>query len=67
VGGINASEYANKTNFSTSDGDPPNQGSNQVSWDNLGDVPAGFADGVDNTEGGGIGGSGAANYIQVHG
>lgn len=30
-----------------SDGNPPNQGSNQVSWNNLYGVPAGLADGVD--------------------
>lgn len=30
-----------------SDGNPPNQGSNQVSWNNLYGVPTGLADGVD--------------------
>ncbi len=30
-----------------SDGDPPNSGSNQVHWNNLYGMPAGFADGVD--------------------
>ena len=45
--------YYSKTELNVSDGDPPNQGSNRMSWDNLKDMPAGFADGVDN---GGTGG-----------
>jgi hypothetical protein len=44
--------YYTKTELNTSDGDPPNTGSNRVSWDNLADVPAGFADGVDDGGGG---------------
>lgn len=40
--------------FRNSDGNPPNEGSNHFSWDNLTDVPEGFADGIDN---GGIGGN----------
>jgi len=44
-----------QTQLNTSDGDAPNVGSNRVSWDNLTDVPAGFADGTD--DGGGGGGS----------
>jgi hypothetical protein len=36
----------------TSDGNGPNAGSNLVSWDNLLDVPAGFADGTDANSGG---------------
>jgi len=51
--GHEASEFATKSELSTADGDPPNQGSNQVSWDNLNDVPPGFADGVDNEGTGG--------------
>lgn len=31
----------------TSDGNPPNSGSNSLHWNNLNGVPAGFADGVD--------------------
>jgi hypothetical protein len=34
-------------NLATDDGDGPNAGSNLVSWNRLGGVPAGFADGVD--------------------
>jgi hypothetical protein len=41
--------YYTETELNTSDGDPPNQGSNRMSWDNLTDVPEGFADGVDDT------------------
>ena len=51
-----ATEYAVKSELSTSDGTQPNQGSNQVNWNNLADVPDGFADGVDNTGGSGGGG-----------
>ena len=45
--------YYTETELNTSDGNPPNQGSNRLSWDNLKDMPEGFADGVDNTGGGG--------------
>jgi hypothetical protein len=45
--------YYTETEMSTSDGDPPNKGSNLVSWNNLNDVPAGFADGTDNEGAGG--------------
>jgi hypothetical protein len=48
-------QYVLKAEISISDGDPPNQGTNQVHWDNLTGVPAGFADGEDN-EGSGTGG-----------
>lgn len=60
------SEDANKLNgvsagdFSTSDGTPPNQGSNLVSWDNLTDMPAGFVDGIDNA-----GPAGAGNTLDM--
>jgi hypothetical protein len=40
-------QYARKDSLGTSDGTPPNEGSNQVHWNNLNGVPAGFADGVD--------------------
>ena len=42
-------QYARKTILQTTDGNAPNEGSNQVHWDNLTGVPADFADGVDNT------------------
>jgi len=45
--------YYTKSELNTSDGDPPNQGSNRVSWDNLHEMPEGFADGVDNVGTGG--------------
>jgi hypothetical protein len=54
--GKEAAEFAMKIELSTSDGNPPNQGSNRVSWDNLNDVPEGFADGIDDT-GSGAGGN----------
>lgn len=44
--------YYTEAELNTSDGNPPNQGSNRVSWENLGDVPAGFADGIDHVGGG---------------
>ncbi len=34
--------YFSETELNTSDGNPPNQGSNRMSWDNLKDVPAGL-------------------------
>lgn len=49
------SRYYTQTQLNTSDGDGPNVGSNRMSWNNLNDVPAGFADGVDD-EGAGGGG-----------
>ncbi|UCE19175.1 MAG: hypothetical protein JSV84_02170, partial [Gemmatimonadota bacterium] len=39
--------YYTEMELNTSDGNPPNEGSNRMSWDNLTDVPAGFADGTD--------------------
>jgi len=45
--------YYTESELNTSDENPPNQGSNLISWDNLNDVPAGFADGVDDVNGGG--------------
>jgi hypothetical protein len=44
--------YYTQTVLKTSDLTPPNQGSNMVNWNNLTDVPGGFADNVDNTGGG---------------
>jgi hypothetical protein len=41
------SRYYTESELSTSDGSAPNVGSNMVSWDNLTDMPAGFADGTD--------------------
>lgn len=40
-------QYAQETVLQTSDGNAPNEGTNQVHWNNLGGVPAGFADGDD--------------------
>jgi hypothetical protein len=41
--------YYRQSQLNTSDGNPPNQGSNIVHWDILKGVPEGFADGVDDT------------------
>jgi len=49
------SRYYTKTELNTSDGNPPNLGSNRLSWDNLTDMPTGFADGIDNVGAGGGG------------
>lgn len=48
--------YYTEIELNTSDGTPPNEGSNRVSWNNLADVPTGFADGIDEvgTAGGGV-------------
>lgn len=53
VGHTHDDRYYTKTELVTSDGTPPNEGSNLVSWDNLRDVPPGFADGVDDSGAGG--------------
>jgi hypothetical protein len=47
--------YYTESELNTSDGDDPNTGSNRVSWDNLTDVPADFADGSDEVGGSGDG------------
>ncbi len=47
--------YRTETELGTSDGSDPNVGSNYVSWDNLTDVPAGLADGVEDEGGSGDG------------
>ncbi len=41
------SRYYKQSQLNTSDGTPPNEGPTLVHWDNLGGVPSGFADGVD--------------------
>lgn len=41
-------QYALKDSLKTSDGTPPNQGSNLVHWNVLTGVPSDFADGTDN-------------------
>ncbi len=41
-------QYMLRSDLKNSDGDPPDEGSNLVSWNNLTDVPFGFADGTDN-------------------
>ncbi len=46
-------QYARKTVLKTSDASAPNEGSNQVHWDNLTGMPEDFADGIDNTAEGG--------------
>lgn len=53
VGHTHDDIYYTETELNTSDGDPPNQGANRVSWDVLADMPAGFADGVDDSGPGG--------------
>ncbi len=47
--------YYTEVELNTSDGDQPNLGSNRVSWDNLVNVPEGFADGSDDAGAGGGG------------
>jgi hypothetical protein len=62
--------YYTESELSTSDGTDPNVGSNMVSWDNLTDVPAGFADGADDTGPGSDGDwtiSGSDMYSSVSG
>jgi hypothetical protein len=55
--------YYTQTVLKTSDLTPPNQGSNMVNWNNLTDVPSGFADNVDNT-GGGVTDHGALSGLE---
>jgi hypothetical protein len=43
--------YYTETELNTSDGNPPNTGSNRVNWNNITDMPIGFVDGVDNVGG----------------
>jgi hypothetical protein len=43
--------YYTETELNTSDGNPPNTGSNRVNWNNITDMPVGFVDGVDNVGG----------------
>ena len=52
--------YYTQTQMNNSDGDPPNEGSNLISWNNLTDVPEGLADGTDD---GGIAGTGTVNSL----
>ncbi len=52
VGHTHDDRYYTETELNTSDGSDPNTGSNVVHWDNLNGVPAGFADGTDDTGGG---------------
>lgn len=42
-------QYARRDSLKNSDGNPPNQGANLVHWNNMTGVPAGFADGTDDT------------------
>jgi hypothetical protein len=55
VGHTHDDRYYTETELNTSDGSAPNTGSNFVHWDILTGVPAGFADGTDDTGGGGAG------------
>jgi hypothetical protein len=52
--------YYTQSQLNTSDGDLPNSGSNRVSWNNLKDVPAGFADGTDE-----VGAAGGISQVDV--
>ena len=52
--------YYTQSQLKTSDGSPPNSGSNRISWNNLKDVPAGFADGTDD-----VGTTGGVTQINV--
>ncbi len=56
------SRYYRQNLLNTSDGSPPNQGSNLVHWNILTGVPDGFADGVDDT-----GAPGANDHGQLTG
>ena len=60
VGHVHDSRYYTQAELNTSDGSPPNVGSNRLSWKNLVDVPADFADEIDNL--GGV--SDTANYAR---
>ena len=55
------SRYYTQSTLTTTDGDPPNEGSNLVHWDILSGVPSGFADGIDDT------GSGITDHGQLTG
>jgi len=55
------SRYYTQSTLSTTDGDPPNEGSNLVHWDLLNGVPTGFADGIDDT------GSGVIDHGELNG
>lgn len=52
LGDDDHTQYARNVALRTSDGNPPNQGSNLVHWNNLTGAPAGFVDGIDDTGGG---------------
>ncbi len=54
------SNYYTRSELNTSDGNPPNSGSNRISWNNLKDVPAGFADGTDE-----VGAAGGISQVNV--
>jgi hypothetical protein len=55
------SRYYRQTQLNTSDGSPPNQGSELVHWNILTGVPSGFADGIDDT------GAGATDHGELTG
>lgn len=59
-GHVHDGRYYTEAELNVSDGTPPNAGANRVSWKNLVDVPADFADEVDNSGGA----SDTANYAR---
>jgi hypothetical protein len=61
LGGIPPSDYTTDAELSASG--TINNPSNPVDWTMLKSVPAGFADGTDDTAGGGISGGGTAGYV----
>jgi hypothetical protein len=56
------SRYYSQSLLNTSDGTPPNQGSNLVHWNILTGMPSGFSDGVDN-----VGEGGATDHGELTG
>jgi hypothetical protein len=55
------SRYYTQSTLTTTDGDPPNTGSNLIHWDLLKGVPTGFIDGIDDT------GAGITDHGQLGG
>ena len=61
LGGLPSSDYATDAELSASG--TINSPSNPVDWTQLKSVPVGFADGTDDTAGGGISGGGTPGYV----
>lgn len=61
IGAADIAAAGVRSQLNGSDGSPPNQGSNQVHWNNLYAVPEGFVDGVDNI------GDGVLDHGQLQG